>query len=56
MKVLIAEDDHITRAGLVDILRHEGYEVIEAAHGEAALQAFEAESPDSKGSTASRER
>lgn len=46
MKVLIAEDDHITRAGLVEILQHEGYEVIEAAHGEAALQAFETESPD----------
>ncbi len=46
MRVLIAEDDHITRAGLADILRHEGYEVVEAADGEAALQAFGSTPPD----------
>lgn len=46
MKVLVAEDDSLTRAGLVEVLRNEGYRVVEAADGQTALEAFESESPD----------
>jgi len=37
MKVLIAEDDDLTRRGLREVLSGEGYEVVEAADGTAAL-------------------
>jgi DNA-binding response OmpR family regulator len=40
MKVLIAEDDRYTRAGLVEILEQEGYEVVTASNGEAAVREF----------------
>lgn len=46
MKVLVAEDDELTRQGLVDILEGEGYETVTAADGEEALRAFRRESPD----------
>ena len=46
MRVLIAEDDANIRAGLVEILEREGYEVIEAPDGKAALVRFEADRPD----------
>ena len=46
MKVLLAEDDRFTREGLAEILRNEGYRVLQAEDGEMALQLFEAESPD----------
>ncbi|MBW2277326.1 MAG: response regulator transcription factor [Deltaproteobacteria bacterium] len=46
MKVLIAEDDEHIRAGLIDILRAEGYQTIEAADGNAAVEQFESEHPD----------
>ena len=46
MKVLLAEDDQFTREGLAEILRGEGYRVIEAENGEAALELFEADPPD----------
>jgi DNA-binding response OmpR family regulator len=46
MKVLVAEDDANTRAGLVEILEMEGYEVVAAANGTDALRQFQGESPD----------
>ena len=46
MKILLAEDDSFTRNGLIDIFESEGYSVIAAEDGEAALQLFREESPD----------
>lgn len=46
MKVLLAEDDRFTREGLAEVLRGEGYQVLQAENGEAALELFEAELPD----------
>ena len=46
MKVLVAEDDELTREGLVEILEAEGYEAVTAATGREALERFEAEEPD----------
>jgi CheY-like chemotaxis protein len=37
-RILIVEDDDDTRAALVDTLRMEGYEVLEAKGGREALQ------------------
>ncbi len=46
MKVLIAEDDELTRQGLVEILETEGYQVVAAADGQQAIELFEQENPD----------
>ena len=46
MKVLVAEDDALTRQGLAEVLRGEGYSVVEAENGEAAMQLFESTAPD----------
>jgi len=46
MKVLIAEDDPHTRAGLSEILEAEGYEVVNANDGNDALRVFQRETPD----------
>ncbi len=46
MKVLLAEDDELTRTGLAEVLASEGYEVVQAANGSAALERFEASVPD----------
>ncbi len=47
MKVLIAEDDPHTRAGLEEILEAEGYQVFDRTQdGKDALQLFRKESPD----------
>lgn len=46
MKVLVAEDDANIRAGLVEVLRREGYDTLEARDGEAALNLFMRERPD----------
>lgn len=46
MKVLIAEDDKLTRDGLTEMLSDEGYEVSQARDGEEAVKKFEAERPD----------
>ena len=46
MKVLIAEDDAHTRAGLEEILEAEGYQVLTAQDGRDALGLFTKESPD----------
>ena len=46
MKILLAEDDSFTRNGLIDIFESEGYSVIAAEDGEAALKLFREERPD----------
>ena len=46
MKVLIAEDDPLTRDGLQEILQTEGYQVLTAPDGKAALDLYHAESPE----------
>ena len=46
MKVLIAEDDPHTRAGLGEILEAEGYQVLTTQDGKSALELFAKESPD----------
>jgi DNA-binding response OmpR family regulator len=46
MKVLIAEDDPNTRAGLTEILEAEGYDVLATKDGKDALRVFASESPD----------
>jgi len=46
MKILVAEDDELTRRGLRQLLDDEGYTVVEAADGEAALRLFRQEQPD----------
>ncbi len=46
MKVLIAEDDEGIRSGLKDVLETEGYSVIEAADGEAAISRFRESEPE----------
>ena len=46
MKVLVAEDDKITREGLAEILTNEGYQVLLADNGTKALELFAQESPD----------
>jgi len=46
LKVLLAEDDQFTREGLAEILRSEGYRVLQAEDGQTALELFEAEPPD----------
>jgi len=46
MKVLLAEDDEAIRQGLTEVLESEGYQVVQAADGEAALERFRAEDPE----------
>ncbi len=46
MKVLVAEDDRLTREGLVEILETEGYRVIAAVDGSDAVRRFQEERPD----------
>jgi DNA-binding response OmpR family regulator len=46
MKVLVAEDNLLTLRGLTEVLQTEGYSVLQAASGPAALELFERESPD----------
>ena len=46
MKVLIAEDDPHTRAGLAEILEAEGYETVATENGRDALRLFAREMPD----------
>jgi DNA-binding response OmpR family regulator len=46
MKILVAEDDRLTRRGLVEILESEGYDVVEAADGTEALARFDEAPPD----------
>jgi DNA-binding response OmpR family regulator len=46
MRVLIAEDDRLIREGLCELLEDEGYDVVSAADGRAALEQFRAQKPD----------
>jgi DNA-binding response OmpR family regulator len=46
MRILVAEDDPRTRAGLREILEAEGYQVLPAANGTEALRIFGQERPD----------
>jgi DNA-binding response OmpR family regulator len=46
MKVLIAEDDPLIRAGLAEILESEGYTTVQAADGREALKRFGEDRPD----------
>ena len=46
MRVLVAEDDANTRAGLEEVLEREGYETLTAADGAEALEIYRHESPD----------
>jgi DNA-binding NtrC family response regulator len=46
MKLLIIEDEKITRISLTDILKVEGYEVFAAEDGEEGLQVFNSENPE----------
>ncbi len=46
MKVLLAEDDELTRQGLAEVLASEGYQVVQAANGAAAIEQFAASIPD----------
>jgi DNA-binding NtrC family response regulator len=45
-KLLIIEDEKITRRSLTDILETEGYEVLSAENGEEGLDLFKAHMPD----------
>jgi DNA-binding response OmpR family regulator len=46
MKILVAEDDQLTRQGLVEVLEAEGYETVEASNGAEALELFAQTVPD----------
>lgn len=46
MKVLVAEDDALIRRAITEVLQDEGYDVLETADGESALEAFRMEQPD----------
>ena len=46
MKILVAEDDGHTRAGLQAIFEAEGYQVVTSPDGPGALRVFARESPD----------
>jgi DNA-binding response OmpR family regulator len=46
MRVLIAEDDNTMRAGLTEILEGEGYDVLSAPDGTAALERWRADRAD----------
>ena len=45
-KILVAEDDPAILTGLSDLLELEGYHVIKAANGAAALEFYRSDSPD----------
>ena len=39
--ILVADDEALARQSIVEVLREEGYQVYEAADGQAALQLLE---------------
>jgi two-component system response regulator MprA len=45
-KLLLAEDDRAVRESLVRLLEFEGYQVVAVGDGAAALEAFDADTPD----------
>ena len=46
MRVLIAEDDKLTRDGLSELLMDAGYEVVQAENGEEAIEKYQQFAPD----------
>ena len=44
-RILVAEDDTNIREGLVDTLDSEGYDVVTAADGDEAVEAFRGNDP-----------
>jgi DNA-binding response OmpR family regulator len=46
MKVLVAEDDPVTRRGLIEVLQEEGVQTVPAADGMQAWDLFQRERPD----------
>jgi DNA-binding response OmpR family regulator len=46
IKILVAEDDAHLRQGLIDLLQAEGYQVLAAEDGAAALRVFATDRPD----------
>lgn len=46
MKILVAEDDPVTRESIVTSLEREGFDVVGVGNGELALHAFASERPD----------
>ncbi len=46
MTVLVSEDDPLTRRGLCEVLREEGFETLEAADGHQAWDQFRRHAPD----------
>ena len=46
MKILIVEDDDITREGLTEIFETEGYDVVSGSNGREGLDLYRQESPD----------
>ena len=45
-RILVVEDDYVTRAGVVELLAHAGYEVTAVASVPSALARLQAERPD----------
>ena len=45
-RVLVVEDEALMRSIIMDLMRGEGYEVVEAPSGEVAWQIFEKEKID----------
>ena len=46
MKILLAEDSALLRAGLAELLRAAGHEVVEAVDADSLVAACQATSPD----------
>lgn len=46
MKLLLVEDDDVTREGIEEFLKVKGYKVVAVADGEAAIHAFQQEGFD----------
>lgn len=45
-KILIADDEQLMRQLVIDFLKPEGYEIVEAADGKEALEKYRSEHPD----------
>jgi DNA-binding NtrC family response regulator len=45
-KILVVEDDNVTRTSICGLLRNEGYDVIEASNGAQAAELFKTERVD----------
>ena len=45
-KILIADDEQLMRQLVIDVLKPEGYEILEASDGKEALEIYDKEHPD----------